>query len=452
MSELTAGVGDGRGTTRRQILTTLGGAGALALAGCSGGDGGDGSGDSGGESGSSGSGGSDDTVTLGLALPETGNALNEGEQLKAGYELAVTHLNEGAGLASGGTIQDSLGGGILGEDAEAVVADTQSTASGAEAAAAALVEDRGADVLLGGGSSAETISLMGSASAHSTVYLSGFAPTPAVGGGDCSPYGFTEMCNTKMIGQALGPALRDEFGSEKLFGQVYPNTDIGKSLFGGVQEGVSNTANWRQIGAEPARVGTTDFEDPINRVLELGPDVVILNFLGLDGADALREACDIVPDDVGIAVSLYSGAMARNAGDALEGILGTIHWEVSLNNTVTSTFADAWADAAGEGDASTPSDLHHLAYMQTMQYAAAAERAGSLTADDVVSELEDYTYDIGLGEETMRGCDHRAVRPVPVVKGLPGSSRSDGKYFQTVTVANNVGYSCDQQPASKCSF
>jgi ABC-type branched-subunit amino acid transport system substrate-binding protein len=449
MTGRNTGANDGAGgTTRRQVLTSLGAAGALGLAGCSGGgDGGDGGE---GDDGSGSTDGDDDEVTLGLAIPQTGNALNEGERLLAGYRLAVDHINESAGLAEGSLIQDSLGDGILGQTASTTVADTASTADGATEAGQSLVQDEGADALLGAGSSAGAISLMGVASAESTVYMSGFAASPALGGTDCSRYGFSEMLNTRMIATALAPAAREEFGSEKLFAQVYPNTDFGKSMFGDVQEGFQNVAEWRQIGSEPARVGTTEFRDPIEAVLELGPDVLVLGFTGLDGGDALREARSIVPDDVGIITPLFNRPMARNAGDALDGILGTTHWSAAVDSEVSNAFASAWAEA--DTGSAAPSDLAHLAYVQTMQYAAAAERAGSVAADDVVAELEGHSYDFGLGEETMRECDHQAVRPVPVVRGLPSGSGSDGQYFETVAVVADAGYACEDRPASRCSF
>jgi len=84
----------GRLRSRRQVLAaTAGAAGAVGLAGCSG---------------QSGDGGSTtptpsskyanypvtgDTVKIGAAIPQTGEHSQEGEQLLAGYELAVQNVN-----------------------------------------------------------------------------------------------------------------------------------------------------------------------------------------------------------------------------------------------------------------------------------------------------------------------------------------------------------------------
>lgn len=450
MSGRDAATGSGgRWRTRRQVLTTLGAAGALGLAGCSGGNGGDGgdggNGDGGGDGGSTGGDGPG-PVTVGLSIPTTGGALPEGEELKAGYDLAVKHLNNGEGFASGATIQEGLGGGILDRPIETVVRDTRSTASGAKESTTTLVTDEGADVLVGGGSSVEALAQASVADAESTVYMAGFAPTPDFGGSACSTYAFNEMFNTKLIGQALAPALRSQFGTENLFGQLYPNTDLGKSLFADVQRPLEETIDWRQIGAESARVGTTEFRKPLERLIELGPDVIVLNFTGLDGADALREAREVIPEDIGIVAPLFNRPMARNTGEPLKDIIGTVQWDADIDNDVTDAFVDAWG---GDGQ---PSDLAHLAYVQLFEYAAAAERAGSTEADAVVSALEGHQYDHGSGQSTLRACDHQAMRPVPVVKGLPGSAQEDGKYFRVFEVNGEVGYPCEDKPAADCSF
>lgn len=435
----------GRFRTRRQVLTSVGAAGVIGLAGCSGGDGGDG--DDGGATD-----GDENTTTVGVALPTTGDASSEGEELMAGIELARDHLNDGSGLASGGVISEDLGGGILGNEIELVSEDTTSTATGAKESGQALVAEQNADVLVGGASSTEARGLMDVASTESTVYMAGFAPSQKIGGENCSKYGFNEMFNTKMLGQALAPVFQNEFGSDVLFTQIYPRSTIGQEMFSAVEDPLVNVAGWRTQPPQETRVGTTDYTSAIQDALEVGPDVIVLNFLGLDGATALRQAKEEVPEDVDIAVSLFNRPMARNAGGELEGIVGGVPWTIAIDNEVTNQFASAWADDAGAGELANPSGLAHLGYMQLFQYAAAAERAGSLDADSVVSELEGHEYDVGLGQSTMRGCDHQAVKSVPVVEGLPASSQQNGKYFQMRNLATNVGYSCDEVPASNCSL
>jgi hypothetical protein len=51
----------------------------------------------------------------------------------------------------------------------------------------------------------------------------------------------------------------------------------------------------------------------------------------------------------------------------------------------------------------------------------------------------------------MRACDHQAIQPVPVVRGLPPIQQSPGEYTELVNVAD-VSYSCEVSPASNCDL
>ena len=96
-----------------------------------------------------------------------------------------------------------------------------------------------------------------------------------------------------------------------------------------------------------------------------------------------------------------------------------------------------------------------MAYAQTLQYAAAAERAGTFYPPEVIKQLEGHEYsNLGMGGETMRKCDHQAQRAVPVVKGLSDSEQSEGTFFDIVnlTQRGDLGYGCDSGPAAKCDL
>ena len=99
--------------------------------------------------------------------------------------------------------------------------------------------------------------------------------------------------------------------------------------------------------------------------------------------------------------------------------------------------------------------MAHLAYAQTLQYAAAVERAGTFYPPEVIRQLEGFEYDnIGMGAESMRGCDHQAQRDVPVVRGLPESEQAEGQYFEIINVTSRdeLGYACDAGPAAECEL
>ncbi len=96
-----------------------------------------------------------------------------------------------------------------------------------------------------------------------------------------------------------------------------------------------------------------------------------------------------------------------SAADAIEGVYGTIAWDSQIDNEPSNQFTEVFNSEYDR----LPSGPAHLAYAQTLQYAAAVERAGTFYPPEVIKQLEDYEYsNIGLGEELMRGCDHQAQR------------------------------------------
>jgi ABC-type branched-subunit amino acid transport system substrate-binding protein len=177
-----------------------------------------------------------------------------------------------------------------------------------------------------------------------------------------------------------------------------------------------------------------------------------LNHYGLDGANSIKQATDAgLKDDMKLLVPLYNRPMAKAAGGAIAGVYGTAAWDAQIDNQPSKEFTQAFKDEYG----SIPSGPAQLAYAQTLQYAAAVERAGTFYPPEVIKQLEGYEYDnIGMGKETMRKCDHQAQRDVPVVQGLPASEQSQGQYLKIVNITSRekLGYACDEGPAAECEL
>ena len=182
-------------------------------------------------------------------------------------------------------------------------------------------------------------------------------------------------------------------------------------------------------------------------------DVLFLNHYGLDGANSLNQAVDAgIDQDMEIVMPLYNRPMAEAASSAIEGIYGTIAWDSQIDNEPSNQFTEVFGE---EYDGRVPSGPAQLAYSGTLQYAAAVERAGTFYPPEVIRQLEGFEYDnIGMGEETMRACDHQSQRAIPVVQGRPESEQGDGQFFNIVNVTDRsqVGYACDEGPAAECEL
>jgi len=456
-----------RNPTRRDLLRgagAVGTAGLVGLAGCTTEDTGGGGGGGGGGNGSgNGSGGGGDypslgnfpvegdTATFGFNVPTTGPYSSEGQDELRAYELAVKHLNEGGGWVDS-QFDDLSGDGVLGYEVDYVEGDTATDPDTATQSANRMVDRDNVIMFSGGSSSATAIAQQQVAQDSKVLYMCCLTHSNETTGVECRRYGFREMFNAYTTGQALAPVLAEEYGEDLSFYQLYADYSWGQTQQESMNQFLTETAGWEQVDSVPTPLGTDDYSSFLSEAANSGADVLVLNHYGLDGATSLQQAVDAgLKDSMTLLVPLYNRPMAEAAGDAISGVFGTAAWDSQIDNEPSNQFTEAF----GEEYDRTPSGPAQLAYAQTLQYAAAAERAGTFYPPEVIRQLEDYEYDnIGMGAETMRACDHQAIRDVPVVRGLPGEEQEEGSYFEIVNVTSrdDLWYGCDEGPAAECEL
>ena len=471
---------DDRTVSRRSLLKSAGAtgvAGIAGLAGCTGdgeddggsdgggdGDGG-GNGDGGGDGGGDGDGDGDDgtdypslgnypvegdTATFGFNVPTSGPYSSEGEDELRGYELAVKHLNNGGGWVD--DWDDLSGDGVLGYEIDFVEGDTATDASTADESASRMVNRDEVIMFSGGSSSSVAIAQQGVAQRNKVMFMCCLTHSNDTTGKDCVRYSFREMFNAYMTGQALQPVVTDAYGDDLSFYQLYADYTWGKTNEESIRQFFSE-AGWEEVDSVATPLDTSDFSSYLSEAQSSGADVLFLDHYGLDGANSLSQAVDAgIDEDMEIVMPLYNRPMAEGASDAIDGVFATIAWDSQIDNEPSNSFTEAFGE---EYDGRIPSGPAQLAYSSTLQYAAAVERAGTFYPPEVIRELEGYEYDnIGMGEETMRSCDHQAQRAIPVARGLPADEQEEGNFFEIVelTPREDVGYGCDEGPAAKCEL
>ncbi|WP_197739301.1 substrate-binding protein [Halosegnis rubeus] len=430
--------------TRRTVMKAAGAAGIAGLAGCS--------------SLTSSSGESignypieGDTATFGFNIPRSGPYASEGEDELRAYELAVKHLNNGGGWVD--SQFDGLSGdGVADKTIDYEVMDTGTDKTRARENAKQLIERENAIMVTGGSSSSVAINVQAECQAQNVIFMACLTHSNATTGADCARYGFREMFNAYHTAEALAPVLQEEYGSDNTFYQLYADYTWGESVQASMRRTLTETAGWTEADSVATPLGEDDYSSFLSEAANSGADVLLLDHYGLDGATSVQQAVDAgLNEEMEIVLPLYNRPMASAAGDAISGVFGTVAWDSAIDNTPSNEFTQTFESEYDR----TPSGVAQLAYAQTLNYAAAVERAGSFNPIDVIGELEDYDYNnIGMGEETMRGCDHQAQRAVPVVRGLPADEISTGNYFDIVNLTDRsqVSYGCDSGPAAECTL
>jgi ABC-type branched-subunit amino acid transport system substrate-binding protein len=441
---------DDKSVSRRSLLKQVGATSAIGLAGLAGcsGDGG-------------GSGGDDypslgnypiegDTATFGFNVPKSGAYSSEGEDELRAYELAVEHLNNGGGWVD--EWDDLSGDGVLEYEIDYVEGDTATDASAADESASRMIQRDGVIMFSGGSSTAVAIAQQGLGQREKVMFMSCLTHGNDTTGKDCDRYGFREMFNAYMTGQALKPVLVDEYGDDLEFYQLYADYSWGKTVEESMRQFMTE-AGWTEVDSVATPLDTDDFSSYLSEAQSSGADALFLDHYGLDGANSLNQAVEAgIDEDMEIVMPLYNRPMAEAASSAIEGIYGTTAWDSQIDNEPSNTFTETFGEAY---DGRVPSGPAWLAYTSTLLYAAAVERAETFYPPEVIRELEGYEYDnAGMGDETMRACDHQAHRAIPVVRGRAESEQSDGNFFEIVDITSrdDVGYGCDEGPAANCEL
>lgn len=362
------------------------------------------------------------TVTFGFNVPQTGPYADEGADELRAYKLAVKHLN---GEGDGGminTMQPSSlkGNGILGKKVQFVTGDTQTKSDAARASAQRMIQRDGVTMFTGGSSSGVAIACQSLAQELGVIYMCGLTHSNDTTGKDKRRYGFRHFFNAYMSGRALGPVLKEEYGTDRRAYHLTADYTWGWTQ----EESMKNTTEelgWTTARTVRTPVGAGDYSQYLTQVLSSDADVLILNHYGNDMVNSLTQAVNFGMRDrvvngknFEIVVPLFSRLMAQGAGNAIKGILGSTNWNWSLQDAGSLAFVKSFGAEYG----APPSQAAHTCYVQTLLYANACEVAGTFYPPEVIKTLEGFKFDgMGNGPTEYRAADHQCFKDVLVVRG-----------------------------------
>ena len=362
------------------------------------------------------------TVTLGFNVPQTGAYADEGADELRAYELAVEHINGDGdgGMLSTFSSKALKGNGINGKKVVFVTGDTQTKSDAARASAKRMIEKDGAVMITGGSSSGVAIAVQGLCQEAGVIFMAGLTHSNDTTGKDKRANGFRHFFNTEMSGAALGPVLKNAFGSERVAYHLTADYTWGWSQEGSIKK-YTEQLGWQTSAAVRTPLGAGDFSQYITPVLTSGADVLVLNHYGRDMVNSLTQAVQfglrdkqVDGKDFAIVVPLYSRLMAQGAGENVKGIFGSTNWHWSLPDEGSKAFVRSFGQKYGF----PPSQAAHTTYCQAILYADACERAGSFRPSEVGPALEGFKFDgLGNGPTEYRAEDHQCFKDVLVVRG-----------------------------------
>ncbi|SMH31893.1 substrate-binding protein [Maritimibacter sp. HL-12] len=390
-----------------------------------------------------------DTVTFGFNVPQTGPYAEEGlDELRA-QELAVEHIN---GMGDGGMLNTFSskaldGTGILGKKVDFVTGDTQTKTDAARASARSMIEKDGVIMINGGSSSGPAVAVQALCQEAGIISMAGLTHSNDTTGKDRKRNGFRHFFNAYMSGAALGPVLKEVYGTDRRAYHLTADYTWGWTQQESIQAS-TEAIGWETVNNVLTPVGAGDFSSYITPVLNSGADVLILNHYGGDMVNSLTQAVQFGLRDAEangknfeVIVPLYSELMAAGAGENIQGVYGSMNWNWQLQDEGTKAFVKSFGEKYGF----PPSGSAHTCYVQTLLYADAVARAGSFNPCAVVEALEDFEFDgMGNGPTLYRAEDHQCFKDVLVMKGAENpTSEYDNLEIVEITPVEQVTYAPD---------
>ncbi len=386
------------------------------------------------------------SVTFGFNVPQTGAYADEGADELRAYQLAVKHINgEGdGGMLNTFSSKALEGKGVNGKKVEFVTGDTQTKSDAARASAKRMIEKDGAIMITGGSSSGVAIAVQGLCQEAGVIFMAGLTHSNDTTGKDKRANGFRHFFNTEMSGAALGPVLKNAFGTDRSAYHLTADYTWGWSQEGSIKK-YTERLGWKTNAAVRTPLGAGDFSQYITPVLNSGADVLVLNHYGKDMINSLTQAVQfglrdkqVNGKDFAIVVPLYSRLMAQGAGENVKGIFGSTNWHWSLQDAGSQAFVKSF----GQEHGFPPSQAAHTTYCQALLYADACQRAGTFMPSEVGKSLEGFKFDgLGNGPTEYRAGDHQCFKDVLIVKGKENpSSQFDVLEVVEVTPRAQVEY------------
>lgn len=404
-----------KNSTFRRLVGVTAVAAVFALAGCSGGGG------------DSPSGGED--IVIGFTGPLTGTNAEIGENQVAGAEVAVDQIN--------------AAGGIDGRMLRLSVQDEGTTPDTAAAAVRTLAGE-GVTLLAGMLSSANCLAIAPTLESLGVVFVNATCTNDALTGEDGAEAPFPRFFRVGN-NDSRGVVTFAEYMAAK-----FPNLEnysvfaydyvTGHAILDTYKATVESAGNqFNILGGEGFWVplGEQNFSLQIQALVKqpTNPetDALYLGTFGGGTGSFLQQSASYNLNDLYGAIIQNGGyyPIARTLGGEAPNVWNEYdyYWD-AFDNDMNKTFVEDFEAKTGK----KPVTWSYQGYQTIYAYAAAIEKAGSSSVDDVLAALPGITYDSPSGERTIDATTHQADGPVVVMNSVGNPDAVEDVEMLTVDV------------------
>jgi branched-chain amino acid transport system substrate-binding protein len=325
--------------------------------------------------------------------PMTGPYGGLAEGQRRGAELAVEHVNASDEFSF---------------EIEAVYEDTEADASTGRQRAQKVVQQDGAQYVMGAISSSTALALNSFAEQAEVIYNPG-AAAMNITGAECNEWVFRAETHTAQVAEAVAPWTANNVGTKVWFhvaDYAYGNSVLEE--WSSRMEEASD--DFEQVGVSRSELGASNFGSFVSQISNSDADVALLGMTGGDLINFVGQAAEQgLKEDVEIVSPTMTFQVVRNAlGPAAYGTYGGVRYNAQIETGDNQEFVSAYEDAYD----STPDSFARVAYDSIRMTANGIEEAGTNDPEEVKDVLPGLEVPSLFGPNQFRECDHQATNPV----------------------------------------
>jgi branched-chain amino acid transport system substrate-binding protein len=364
-------------------------------------------------------------LVIGLLVDQSGPLTLYGFELEYGFKLGLLQA-AGVNPADYGNDMDAALAAvtIAGRPVEVLVRDNASNPDNAASQARELIEQGGAEILVGAPSSGVMTGVQQVALDSDVILFAAPAASPAITGANFNVNTFRICRNTFQDFLAFAPYATKELGANFVILAV--DNDFGRAS--AAAAGVLASAGISFV-SEPiyAPLETTDFTPYLQQVLDSGADAVLPIWAGDGSITLFQQIAELgVQDKMAVVAAFNSNDVVKAADPSTIGNISWIVYHYSFpQNDINQFLVDGYKAVYND----VP-DLFSECSFATAQALAAAVTAtnGDTLPESMIPVLEGMTFEGPKGTYAIRPSDHQALVPMYIAR-LANLDDPDQKFF-----------------------
>jgi branched-chain amino acid transport system substrate-binding protein len=355
----------------------------------------------------------DAPLVIGLMVDQSGPLTIYGYEEEYGFKLGLLYA-AGVDPAEYDSIDDALAAvTVAGRPVQVVMRDNASVPDTAASQARELVEQEGAEILVGSPSSGTMTGVQQVALDSDVLVFATPAASPAVTGANFNVNTFRVCRNTFQDFLAFAPYAA-ETGIESMVILAIDN-DFGRGSAGAAQATLGAVGISFEGDPIYAPLETTDFTPYLQQVLNSGADAVLPIWAG-DGIVTLNQQISElgVPDRMSVIGAFSSNDSVALSDPSTIGYVGWIVYHYSfpdneINDWLTAQYKAVYNDV--------PDLFSECAFATAQAIVAAVEATGGDTLPEaLIPALEGMIFDGPKGVYGIRPSDHQALVPMYIAQ------------------------------------